>query len=237
MMYVRVCVCVGQTLLSCLRGDRRRNSRQALSERHKFCKKEIPVDFGRACVFGTPLSMRLSMRLLLLGVLAGLAEAAKSEKCVMNECACATSESWDASGTCGADGGETLGQSRPTIEISLSQWLSGDRGALLSLRCGTWVSFATLSVCAGMCVVLMWRRRTLAALQRRWAWLHVDNFDEVKGTAQLSLFSRMKYGHTPSIKQWVDVLEQRLSALAPAGARICIAGLRAASFPIAQTWW
>ena len=186
--------------------------------------------------------MRLSMRLLLLGVLAGLAEAAKSEKCVMNECSCATSESWDASawdasGTCGADGGETLGQSRPTIEIALSQWLSGDRGALLSLRCGTWVSFATLSVCAGMCVVLMWRRRTLAALQRRWAWLHVDNFDEVKGTAQLSLFSRMKYGHTPSIKQWVDVLEQRLSALAPAGARICIAGLRAASFPIAQTWW
>ncbi|EOD15806.1 hypothetical protein EMIHUDRAFT_119243 [Emiliania huxleyi CCMP1516] len=239
------------------------------------------------------------------------AEVAKSEKCVMNECACATSESWDASGTCGADGGETLGHSRPTIEIAqgeklhqtgargfvraivdkistlvtvtqqgplrsermacadlsqenaaedavltaavlpfahergapaaattsgpiagdtdhgrfdLSQWLSGGRGALLSIRCGTWVSFATLSVCAGMCVVLMWRRRTLAALQRRWAWLHVNNFDEVKGTAQLSLFSRMKYGHTPSIKQWVDVLEQRLSALAPAGARICIAG-------------
>ena len=38
------------------------------------------------------------------------AEAAKRENCVMNVCACATSESWDASGTCGADGGETLGQ-------------------------------------------------------------------------------------------------------------------------------
>ena len=66
--------------------------------------------------------MRLSS-LLLLGVLAGLAEAAKSEKCVMNECACATSESWDASGTCGADGGETLGQSRPTTEIAQGETL------------------------------------------------------------------------------------------------------------------
>ena len=49
------------------------------------------------------------------------AEAAKRENCVMNECACATSESWDASGTCGADGGETLGQSRPTFEIASAQ--------------------------------------------------------------------------------------------------------------------
>ena len=58
------------------------------------------------------------------------AEAAKRKKCVMNECACATSESWDASCTCGADGGEALGQSRPTIEIAQGEKLlqTGARG-------------------------------------------------------------------------------------------------------------
>ncbi|EOD34687.1 hypothetical protein EMIHUDRAFT_122743, partial [Emiliania huxleyi CCMP1516] len=58
------------------------------------------------------------------------AEAAKRENCVMNECACATRESWDASGTCGADGGETLGQSRPTFEIAQGEKLlqAGARG-------------------------------------------------------------------------------------------------------------
>ena len=55
------------------------------------------------------------------------AEAATREKCVMNECACATSES-----SCGADGGETLGQSRPTIEIAQGEKLlqTGARGVV-----------------------------------------------------------------------------------------------------------